>query len=189
MKKTIITFVLMLLASSAFAQIPGISFGPKIALNFSKFSTNYDEVEASMKPGFDLGLFARFGNKLYLQPELTYSFQSSKIKNIADEMANFSLKTSTLDVPVLIGYKLLDLGAGNLRAFAGPNFSFVLGDNFDEFGNAASFNVGGQAGLGIDLLKLTIDVRYGYIFTNMADDSGVKVHNNALMVSLGWKLL
>ncbi len=189
MKKIILSFALMLLASSAFAQVPGISFGPKIALNFSKFSTDYDAMKASMKPGFDLGLFARFGNKLYLQPELTYSFQSSKIEGISDEVDDFNVKTSTFDVPVLVGYKLLDLGAGNIRAFAGPNFSFVLGDNFDELGDAASFNVGGQAGLGIDLLKLTIDVRYGYIFTNMADDSGVKVHNNAFMISLGWKLL
>jgi hypothetical protein len=185
MKKIILSFAVLLLSSSAFALIPGFSFGPKAALGFSKLSTNLDEMRSSMKPGFDLGIFARVGNKLYLQPEVTYSFKNGKLKDIWNEAKN--LHSSALDVPVLVGYKLADIGAANIRAFAGPKFSFVLDDNWHA--KTSNFNFGGQAGLGLDLLMLTVDFRYDHTFSNMSKMSGQTIRSNGFLISLGWKLL
>jgi len=188
MKKIIITFAVFLFGFSASAQIPGFSIGPKIALNFSELSTNLDNMKSSMEPGFDFGLFMRVGSKLYVQPELTYSFKNGKLRSIVDEATN--IRTSALDMPVLVGYRLLGVNAANIRAFAGPKFSFVVDNNFSNWSDKASnFNFGGQLGLGFDLLMFTVDFRYDHTFTNMSKISGHTLRNNGFLISLGWKIL
>ncbi len=184
MKKILFTLTVILLTTSAFAQF---TFGPKAALNFSKFSFNVDEMKSNMKPGFDAGVFLRFGHRLYIQPELLYSFKSTDVEDISNEIDD--IKTHAIDVPVLLGFKLLDFKLGNLRAFVGPKFSFTVGDDFRETVESAAFNFAGQAGLGVDLLMFTLDFRYDYTFTNTAKVQDVKFHTNAFVISLGWKIL
>jgi hypothetical protein len=191
MKKVIITVTVLLFATTGFAQF---SFGAKGAVNFSKFSTNLDELKTNRNPGFDLGFFARVGiSKLYVQPELVYSFTSTDFDTVVDDMKN--IKSSSIDVPVLVGYKLLDFKAFNLRAFLGPRFSFVVHDNFKDSFKSAAFNFAGQAGLGFDLFMFTVDFRYDYTFTKTASATETASVNNGnlrfntFLISLGWKIL
>ena len=103
-----------------------------------------------------------------------------------------SVRINTIDIPILFGYKLLDLKLLNVRTFAGPNFRFDAGSSIpdfttDGFRNAA---LGFQAGVGADVLMLTFDIRYNY--TGNLFNAGTPfgdISRNEIIFTLGWKIL
>jgi len=184
MKKVLITVLFVCVAATCSA-LP--NFGVKIGANMSKFSVGKNEMQYSFQPGFDLGFFARLKHqKLYVQPELVYSYQVTKND---DE----KFKTHSLNVPVLVGYKLVDVKLTNVRVFLGPEFNYILNENTDLRSPA---NITGCIGAGIDIAMITFDVRYGYTFNKAIDTSdktnpyyNTSPHNNVISISLGWKFL
>jgi len=158
---------------------------------------------------FQAGVFARIGfNKVYFQPELLYSIQKKDYiltlndavnKNVSvDKLVNIS----TVDVPLLLGYKILDLKILNVRAFAGPKLRFdagstlgytkLTGGNFDAnslLSDVKKAQLGLDMGVGVDLLMLTLDVRYNLI-GNMYDAklSDFNLPSSTFVISLGWKI-
>lgn len=159
MKKGLVILALMVISSAAFAQF---SLGPRVALVNSKLSlkddvTNLAESDASF--GYQFGLFARVKVPivgLYVQPEVLFT-QTESVLNISNQDVNFDF--NRIDIPVMIGAKI-----GPLRINAGPSFSFLTSAESDLFGdvkdNYQSTTVGYQAGLGFDLLKFVVDVKY-----------------------------
>jgi len=185
MKKIIITFAILFLSFSAFARF---TVGPKLALNFSELTVRYDNLKSSMEPGFDLGLFARIGRQFYVQPEVTYSFKNNRLRDLPDTDFG-SMRVSSIDIPVLLGYQFGG-NLANLRAFAGPKFSFITNNNFSKaHEDLSNFNFGGQLGLGFDLLVFTVDFRYERTFSNMSNISQHTLHNSGFLISLGVKLM
>jgi len=198
MKKVFIT-VLFVCAAVVCSALP--NFGAKIGGNFSKFSVSKSEAEYKFQPGFDVGFFARLKHqKVYVQPELYYSYQQFKSTYegplfdkdgtfLKDVTQTTKTHTHNLVVPVLVGYKLVDVKMTNVRVFLGPEFSYVLSESSSvDFRNPA--NITGCIGAGIDIAMLTFDLRYGYTFNNAAkDDTYAKFHNNVVSISLGWKFL
>jgi len=129
------------------------------------------------------------------------------------ETANSSVETtfnknvtvSTLDVPLLLGYKLVDLKLMNLRVFAGPKLRFNAGSSLDYNVLTAGGSVtadklksdikaaqlGLEAGVGVDVLMFTLDARYNLIgdmyHTKLNDLTIDKIPANTFVISLGWK--
>jgi hypothetical protein len=185
MKKVLITLLFVCTAAICSA-LP--NFGAKIGANFSKFSVSKSEMQYSFQPGFDIGFFARVKHqKIYVQPELFYSYQVTKatVNNASEKF-----KSHNLVIPVLLGYKLLDVKMTNVRVFLGPEFSYVLSED-SSVDLRAPANVAGIIGAGIDIAMLTVDLRYGYTFNRATKDDDFKFnpHNNVIGVSLGWKFL
>lgn len=164
MKKYLLLFALVFIGYSASAQV---TLGPRIALT----STNLDirEDVAAVQAGdaefgFQYGLFARFKVPvigLYVQPEVLISNSEATISSTTNA-DNVDLSFNRVDVPVMIGAKI-----GPLRINAGPSFSFLTGAESDVNGtitdikdNYSSTTVGFQAGIGIDILKFVIDLKY-----------------------------
>ena len=162
MKKLLIVCLLMTIGFGASAQF---SLGPRVTLT----STNLDlrEEVANVKAGdaefgFQYGLFMRLKVPvvgLYVQPELLFSKTESTITSGAQ---NVDLSFNRVDVPVMIGGKI-----GPLRLNAGPAFSFLTSAESDVAGtvsdiknNYSSTTVGFQAGIGVDILKFVIDLKY-----------------------------
>ncbi len=162
MKKLILTLALVVVTVGASAQV---TLGPRIALT----STNLDlrEEVANVQSGdaefgFQYGLFARVKVPiigLYIQPELLFSKAESSITSGAQ---NVDLSFNRIDVPIMIGGKI-----GPLRINAGPSLSFLTSAESDVAGlvtdikdNYSSTNVGFQAGIGVDILKFAIDLKY-----------------------------
>jgi len=147
----------------------------------------------SFQPGFDVGVFARLKyHKLYVQPELVYSFQSTKYKF---EMLGITPSAITdhshnVNIPVLLGYNLLDVKLMNFRAFIGPEFNYVLSDNSNNKWRTPA-NIYGTIGAGIDIAMLTLDLRYSYAFNKVLKDEHLypDAHNHVISLSLGWKFL
>jgi len=222
MKKIIFVAVLLLLVSSTFAQLNfGIKAGYNSSLSFSNINSvvdgkyNLNSIKNEMWNNFQGGVFARIGlgKKLYFQPELLYNMQKTNYtvslqdavnKNVTyDKLVNIS----TCDIPLLIGYKILDLKVANVRAFVGPKLRFDAGSQLDfsnlvkPAGSASTITLDGlkqdvlkskiglEIGAGVDLLMLTLDVRYnliGDMYNPKINDYNLP--SNTFIVSLGWKL-
>lgn len=160
MKKLVMICLLMTIAFGASAQF---SLGPRVTLVNSKLSlkdaaTSVQEGDAEF--GYQFGIFMRAKVPvigLYVQPEILFSKAESTLSLNNQDV---SFEFNKIDVPIMIGGKV-----GPLRLNAGPSLSFltdasrsdVAGDIKDNYKNTT---VGYQAGVGIDILKFVIDVKY-----------------------------
>jgi len=197
MKKTFLILCLVVVSAMVFGQF---TIGPKIGYNASKLSTNLDTIKSNFRSGFQFGLFARLGKRVYVQPELYYTTQGGVFESNLNNWKQ-TVKLGSLDVPVLVGFKLLDNENLNLRILAGPMASFVVNNNIDEAGGVTgpikdadinSVNWAIQAGTGIDLWFLTFDIRYQIGLNNLIkeiSDQSVSSKNSVWVLSLGWKIL
>ena len=206
MKKLIIIAISIFIVSTGFAQMKGLTLGPKIGVNFSKISDNVEGLKESMKPGFEIGAFVRIGQKLYFQPEAMFKTKGGKfdVEGTNTSDVSYKVKLQTVDVPLMIGVRFLDLKAVNIRLMLGPVASFVLNKDIDTDDNSnpvfeksdfKDINWGFQGGAGIDVLFLTLDVRYELGLNNIYDGKDVvsgkaiDFKNNLWSVTLGFKIL
>jgi hypothetical protein len=220
MKKLILAAVLLLFVSFTQAQLNfGIKAGYNSSLGINDLgsvtsgSYNFNSAKAELSNGFQAGVFLRMGfSKVYFQPELLYAMGKKNydmtVKNSDNSVAgtfNKNVTVSTVDVPLLLGYKLLDLKVANLRVFAGPKLRFNTGSTL-EFSNVTGggFNIndlqkdvkaaqlGLEAGFGVDVLMLSLDFRYQVINdmyqTKIQDITIDKIPANTFVISLGWKI-
>jgi hypothetical protein len=175
--------MLVALGSMAtFAQEKSFTAGLRIGANLSQVSGNDLSIASGGKIfnfsandtrayGFVGGVFLRFGKTIFIQPEILLSQKGGKFDVFEDGKANgktVDLRLTNIDFPLLVGVKL-----GNvLRINAGPIATFrlsdngQLGDSIKEYqGKSADeiFNsviLGYQAGVGFDIGKLNVDLRY-----------------------------
>ena len=222
MKKLIIAAVLLLSVSVTYAQLNlGIKAGYNSSLSFSNVSSvfsgayNLNNVNGEIWNDFQAGIFARvgLGKKLYLQPELLYAVQKKNYTVTLQDVVNKNvtydklININTVDIPILVGYKLIDLKLLNLRAFVGPKFRLNANSSLDfsnltkPAGSSSTFTldnlktdfqsskIGLEVGAGIDVLMLTLDVRYnliGDMYNPKVNDFNLP--SSTFLISLGWKL-
>jgi hypothetical protein len=149
-------------------------------------TTNLDKetVEASgvslaikdAKYGYHLGIFARgrLGETFYIQPELAFNANSVDFTvddaqdGIMDKVLNE--KYQHLDIPLMLGAKF-----GPLRLEAGPTGHVYIASKteLDQIGGYEQrfndFNLGYQGGIGLDIWKILVDLRYEGNFTRFGD--------------------
>lgn len=113
--------------------------------------------------GFTGGIYTRFGDKLFLQPEFIISQKGGTTTGVFGVERTF--KQTYFDIPVLVGAKVADV----LRIQAGPVATFLVNEddgffenlgiqnNDDEFRKAI---LGYQLGVGFDISKIRLDMRY-----------------------------
>ncbi|RXQ88072.1 PorT family protein [Ancylomarina salipaludis] len=193
MKKLLLVAAICLFSSALFAQLSSpISLGVHGGLVSTKLDANMNgaSIKENAKNGMMLGVFARINiNKWYIQPELNYVVRKSETV-IAGESYDF--KTKTMDIPMLLGYKIVKLPLFKLRAFAGPVASFNIDNSFsqsvkDQFGDpdfkSAVWN--GKVGAGVDVWKLTLDVDYEFGLTDVSSEFLKK--NKMVNITLGFR--
>ena len=217
MKRLIFAAVLLLSFTMANAQFNfGLKAGYNSSLNFEDISAvqsgdyNLDDVKSELASGFHAGAFARvFINKLYIQPEVLYSLQKKDYQITLQDISNNTVSVdkfvtfNTIDVPLLVGYKLLDLKVANLRAFAGPKFrlnagsqisfkNLTEGANIDTEALKGEFKdsqIGLEAGAGIDVLMFALDFRFNLINDVYQANWATKPDlNSNFIISLAWKI-
>ena len=203
MKKLFITLILAVATSGLMAQL---SLGPKIGYTASSLTTDSEDIKKDFNNTLHFGAFARLGGKTYLQPELLFMTRGANFGYDLQEGAEQDVKLNTIDIPVLIGFKLIDLKVADVRAMGGPVASFVinnevnatnLGTQVDklEEDDIKDANWGIQAGVGADFLSLSLDVRYHFGLTSAFEEGFLEqfntdnVKSNAFLVTLGWKIL
>ncbi len=190
-----LTALLFFIGMSAKAQI--FTIGPKLGISNTTLSIkdNISEYESgNAKFSYHAGLFARVKiTGFYIQPEVYFNSVNGEYINpnpnlpVNEQRVEFN--QNKIDMPVLIGWKM-----GPFRVNAGPVASFNLGDEIDfddsvsEYKNAV-FEY--QAGIGLDISKPIVDLRYEGNLSNQAilGDNEGKVRVNQIMLSVGLKLL
>jgi hypothetical protein len=192
MKKALLLFVALFVATAVNAQISPITFGPKVGYQTTKLSTNKEIIKSDFKGNMAFGVFARLTIKNFiLQPELLY-YKSGKtfemsLHNDAPGLSpevkpTFTINQSNFALPVFLGYQFIDIPLIKMRANVGPVFYFAvgkteystnwMGDNTVKTKESPSENmsIGGALNLGIDLWKFTLDINYSLGLTDAFDD-------------------
>ncbi|MDR0983064.1 MAG: PorT family protein [Culturomica sp.] len=186
MKKLILLTSLLIASHLVFAQLP-LNVGLHVGTTTSKLKV--DDVKTNSKTSFMFGAFARINlGPIYVEPALNYS-QKKSTKDGLD------FKYTSFDIPVMLGFHILDLSAMKLRAFVGPVASFPgklkvqnLQGSLDNI-NKKNVTWNGRVGIGVDVAKFTLDVDYekglGKYYGGGSSIKVPAIYN----VTLGFKIL
>ena len=204
MKKTFLLLtVLLMMGSTMFAQLSDLAIGAKVGYQTAKLSYEKAEIKSGFANHLAFGLFARAtAGRFYVQPEVLY-FKTSNVFDASvtgvnsnnlfnlptGANVNLTLNQMNLQVPIMVGFNVLDLDLITLRAQVGPTANFVLksqtlydetytldGESYDmdenvttdENFNPESIAWGLQAGVGVDVMKrFTLDVNYSFGLTKL----------------------
>ena len=211
MKKTILLFaVLLMLGGTTFAGGDfDFAIGPKVGYQTAQLSYKKNDIKTGFANHWPAGVFARFTlGRFYLQPELMY-FNTSKVFDVnvtgtgstnlfnlpTGANVNMTLTQMNLQLPVLVGFNIIDNTIFTLRVQAGPTANFVLNsktlynETYTLNGQEATMSAqqqeavrnqrfdtksiswGLQAGVGVDLLKrITLDINYNFGLSKIFDN-------------------
>lgn len=210
MKKTFLLIAALLMMGSAAFAGGGfdIAIGPKVGYQTAKLSYDKATIKSDFSNHFTAGIFGRVTiGRFYVQPEVLY-LKTSNVFDVditgtgTDNLfdiptgadVSLTLNQMNLQVPVLVGFNILDLDIITLRGHVGPTANFVLksqtlvdysysvtGDDGSEYtqeGEASSDKLidpksiswGAQVGIGIDVLKrITLDINYNFGLSNILE--------------------
>ena len=174
-------FLLPIKAQSAF------SLGIKAGVNLSNFIK-----ETDFEVGADAGIFIRAGKMFYFQPEVLYSFRSTTFDDIVDEAEeNFKVNEHLIDIPLLLGFKIVNKDNFNFRIFLGPRIGLRVGSDYSDIDSLIGYaQWGGRAGIGIDFWRFTLDFNYDISATKFKNaDANTFWKQNIISVALGFKIV
>ncbi|MDO1446819.1 porin family protein [Rhodocytophaga aerolata] len=210
--KSLILFFCLLPSIGVFAQSSTpVNIGIKVGANYSTLIRQDRNLSADYRLGYVGGVFARFNvNNLYIQPEVVLSSKNTRIRTSATSdysdpsnpvRTSTTVQLNSVDIPLLVGVKVIETDQFNLRLMAGPLASLV----FDSRGleglvssetpvkDAYNRSIWGyQAGIGADLGSITLDAVYESSFNEAYDLSRYnlgKPKNGLFMFTVGFKFL
>lgn len=216
MKKITLIIAAFLISGSIFGQF---HFGPQIGYSATKLSLNTSDITSSLKSNFLAGVFVRMGQKIYVQPEVNWMTEGSVFKYPEVDLGGSDLspfqqdiKLSSINIPVSLGWRIINLEVVNIRIFAGINANIVLNktinnsqdisdvdeDLFDPITESDIKDLAWNyhAGVGVDVLMFALDLKYvgsfgepitGDILYNDQTQT-ISSKGSMFLVTLGWKI-
>tara|TARA_R110002049_G_scaffold85844_6_gene218294 strand:+ start:22637 stop:23272 length:636 start_codon:yes stop_codon:yes gene_type:complete len=168
--------IAIIIPTTAMAQTAN-GFGVKAGLNYNGNGDYFESISANAENpdrniGYHIGVFGKFGDQVYFRPELVYTSTKS-------DYNDDSFKMQKLDAPLLVGLKVI----GPLSVFGGPSLQYILDSEFDGIAIndvENDFSVGLNFGIGLNLNKLGIDLRYERGFS---DNEATFIGNNGIGTS------
>lgn len=138
------------------------------------------ELQNNYKVGFLATVFTRITlkNKHFLQPEITYSVSQGSISSsnlrenatILKDNALIKTKITSLEVPLLYGYKFIDSYPYGMSFFLGPKIGWVIKkQSYSEYSGfyqteiketISPLNYSGVLGIGVNISNIFFDFRY-----------------------------
>lgn len=215
--KLAIVASLFLASASLLAQTGAITgsflnLNLKAGVNVAQIKTdagsfnNIINESLTTQQGYVLGASLRLGKSLFIQPEVLFSQKGGQIKGVGSAIMGqvFDMSYTTLDIPVLVGYKM-----GRFYVLGGPLFSNQVSQNaaldqaitsvyssYKAGDGLAKSTMAYQVGAGLSLLGLTLDVRYEAGLQNIINTSSLPSYLGALsqkpslfQATLGFKIL
>lgn len=173
MKNYFFIAVLTILTTTTTFSQTAKGFGFKAGLNYNANGNYFESISNNAQHpdrniGYHFGLFGKFGSKLYFKPEVVYTSTKS-------DYSSNSFNMQKVDVPVLVGLKVL----GPISVFTGPSFQYILDSDFEGISIndiENDLSVGLNFGIGLNLNKVGIDVRYERGFSN--NEANFLTNNN-----------
>lgn len=193
MKRIVLLAVSALFSLGLFAQ-PIFDLGIKAGVNNSKVTASLSDFTSESIVKAHIGAFMRVGiGRVYLQPEAYFSSKGGEINsNLLDMATKFDF--NNIDVPILLGVKIVEGGAGNIRLMAGPVFSYmtsndVIGDIRFTRQYFEDNYFGYQYGIGVDIWSFFLDARIEKGANEIYVHPDLSSKNSTFMVTLGFKIL
>lgn len=190
MKNALLSFVFVVVASAAFAQVSG---GIRLGMNLAnqKIKTDGVIVTGVSKVGFIGGLYlvANLSEKFGIQPELLFSGMGTTSADDSDIKNQFNY----LSVPLMLRYNVTE----NVNFQAGPQLGFLMSAKITDGGNSVDFkeffkgtDFGATFGAGVDFSKFNAGIRYYLGLSNIAEDAGSDefFKNNGVQIFVGYRL-
>ncbi len=177
MKKVIIALFCCLISVGAFAQKP-VNIGVRAGWAYSNLKFKETNLKRDAN-GFAIGAFARINlKKLYVEPGVNYAFM--KGASDSDQKINY------IQVPVMVGYHIIDAKVVKLRGFIGPEADFLAKDAkgaWEDVMKKLAWN--GRVGVGVDVWKITCDLDYKFAIGKTGD--GVE-KGKGVNLTVGFKI-
>lgn len=194
MKKIFVSLYFLVLSAALMAQ-PTFDLGIKAGLNNSKVTFDRNDYNSESILKYHVGAFGRIGlNRIFFQPEAYFSAKGGKLGGSAfDVVTRFDF--SVIDVPLLLGVKVIDGNNANVRFQGGPVFGIFTNKKIkpQDFFNPQFYKnnyVGYQYGVGADFFDFTIDLRMENTLSNIYryPGSNLEGNNKTFMVSVGYAI-
>lgn len=167
-------------------QKPALHVGVKGGTNFTKTSTESSSLEGKYGFGYQAGVMTRVDiGSLYVQGEALFNKRKASYEEKSGGSAK--LAWNAIDIPVVVGYKIIKTDDFNLRAFAGGVYSYAFNNKLstsesiqEGFNKFDKSNIGITGGIGIDYKNFTIDLRYENGLSNISKEFKSKPHSFSL---------
>jgi hypothetical protein len=197
--KKVLLIIILLIGQRAYSQdIIPFTFGPQISMTSTSVVADPDFHDQIAGAGYNLGGFARL-KLLFLYGQLEASFSSKSTSIVLQDSSslnsNVLFRLNGLDVSLIAGIKLFGIGSlGNCRMFIGYNLNnysditYSLDGNNLSTDNVNSNNSSILGGIGIDLTRLTLDLKYIHGLSDIVSGSQ-EVNTNVISATLGFKIL
>ncbi len=188
----------MLIVFAAFISLQGqaqiFTMGPKFGISQGDVRISEGFRWEDAKIGYHVGAFARINLPvIFFQPEVLYTNTGGSFSN---NTFSYDVEFNRLDVPFMVGLKLGSV----LRLQAGPVATYLLNGKLSSNDGGLNarlippkeeFTFGYQAGIGLDIGNLVLDLKYEGGMTNSINKfAGVPTdqRQNQLILSLGFNL-
>ncbi|WP_276834410.1 porin family protein [Chryseobacterium cucumeris] len=166
-------------------QTPAFHIGVKGGVNFTKTSTE-SSLEGKYGFGYQAGVMTRMDiGKLYVQGEAL--FNKRKTSYQSQDGSSSKLSWNAIDIPVVVGYKLIKADDFNVRVFAGGVYSYAFNNKVsasqaiqEGFKKFDKSNIGVTGGVGLDYKNFTVDLRYETGLTSISKEFKSKPHSFSL---------
>ena len=140
--------------------------------NVSTLRVESEELTKESKTGVHVGLSWRREGFVYTQFGLRYNNPVYSVIPVGRPgSGDNKFSVSDIDVPITVGLSILSGRILGLRGFlsAVPAFNIGVGDNDEGISKDSvnTFIFYGQAGIGVDVLFLSIDLGYNYGFSDL----------------------
>ncbi len=158
-----------------------IQLGVHAGANVNILSTSLQDFYTNGYTGFRGGVFARFNfSRFNIQPELNFSMTGGEGVFANNPNRSYSTKTNTLEIPILLGLKLVKGKLVSLRTQFGGFWAwnitnsivvhdevFTQNDSLIVSSQGANFNGGVVLGLGLDIWRFNLEARYQWGLANL----------------------
>lgn len=167
MKNLLNIFAFFIVLTPAIAQ--DFNYGIKGGTNYN-FSGDLKELnvlnvetddvlhKAKSIQGYHGGLWLKLGSDTFVKAEVVYTHFESEFS----EPPIYTITTNKIDVPIVVGLKVL----GPLYVFAGPDFQYILNEEFqqDDISKSSeiykNFTTGMHLGIGVEFGSVSLDLRW-----------------------------
>lgn len=159
---TVVSVIILGLASSLTAQAQGgFRWGVMGGANFSKFSTNTEDLKGNLFTAFHVGPMVEYELPIFplaLEAGLLYSQKGANFDQAGKDA--LSLKSNLIEIPVNIKGYVFSIPAARFFILAGPSFNYALNTNISDIKADAikdvksnKVGIGLNAGIGVEVLK------------------------------------
>ena len=184
--KTFSIALILILAFAVTANAEVTTYGIKGGLAMAKM-TGDDTDDLKTKTGFMIGGFAAIplSPSLSIQPEAYYVQKGAKFDDAGTDV---KIKFDYLDIPVLLKYTVAGESATPYFLF-GPSLGFNMSakvDDVDIKDNVSSTDFGLVFGLGVNIQKFLLEVRYNLGLTDIDEYPDSNVKNSVIGILAGY---